>query len=66
MYCSWSANQILGQPKVYPQYGDLSGVWAQGDKGQDEYIEVSCYKMHLDMYNKCLYKILLPLFAAWV
>ena len=51
MHCSWSANQILGQPKVYPQYGDLSGVWAQGDKGQDEYIEVSCSYVFFFKFN---------------
>ncbi|XP_061181819.1 uncharacterized protein LOC133190296 [Saccostrea echinata] len=29
----WSANQILGCPKVYPEYGDLQGAWASGDFG---------------------------------
>ncbi len=36
----WSASQVAGSPKVYPQYGDLRGAWAQQTTGPNEYIEV--------------------------
>jgi len=25
----WGAHQVIGQPKVYPRYGDIQGAWAQ-------------------------------------
>ena len=37
---SWSAEQILGAPQVYPQYGDIAGAWAQKSLSNAEYIEV--------------------------
>jgi hypothetical protein len=38
---SWSANQILGSPNVYPGYGDNAGAWAHATAdGQREWIEL--------------------------
>ncbi|UJR28827.1 hypothetical protein I4U23_010051 [Adineta vaga] len=37
---TWSANQVIGAPKVYPRYGDLNGAWAQGNRANNEYIIV--------------------------
>ncbi len=35
----WSANQVIGVPNVYPQYGDISKAWAQGRRNSPlEYI----------------------------
>ena len=41
---SWSAKQVIGAPQVYPQYGDITGSWAQGNKDANEYIEVRILK----------------------
>jgi hypothetical protein len=35
----WGANQVIGEPRVYPRYGDLQGSWAPRDCTQ-EYLEV--------------------------
>lgn len=37
---SWSANQIRGEPRVYPRYGDYHGSWAQQHTTGREWIEV--------------------------
>nr|XP_022313500.1 uncharacterized protein LOC111118373 isoform X1 [Crassostrea virginica]XP_022313502.1 uncharacterized protein LOC111118373 isoform X1 [Crassostrea virginica] len=37
----WSADQILGPPKVYPEYGDLHGAWASEECNLREFIEIS-------------------------
>ena len=38
----WSAEQVLGPPDVYPEYGDVDKAWAPSAKdGGEEYIEVS-------------------------
>ena len=38
---AWSANQILGQPNVYPQYGDYQNAWATATAdNQREFIEL--------------------------
>jgi hypothetical protein len=38
---SWSANQVLGPPNVYPMAGDNQGAWASlGADDRDEWIEV--------------------------
>ncbi|KAK3772997.1 hypothetical protein RRG08_036330 [Elysia crispata] len=37
---SWSANQALGPPKVYPQHGDIHGAWAMGTIDQHQYLEL--------------------------
>ncbi|XP_053390591.1 uncharacterized protein LOC123562101 [Mercenaria mercenaria] len=36
----WSANSVVGSPKVYPNYGDSQGTWAQGDIDDKQFIEV--------------------------
>ncbi|KAH3795476.1 uncharacterized protein LOC127838584 [Dreissena polymorpha] len=36
---SWSAQQILGVPDVYPTYGDLNGAWASHDIDANQYLE---------------------------
>ena len=41
----WSANQVIGEPKVYPGYGDRSGAWASRRTGGTEFLEV-CALMH--------------------
>lgn len=36
---SWSASQLLGQPNVYPNYGDIAGAWASTTQdGQREFL----------------------------
>ena len=38
---SWSANCVIGTPKVYPKYGDINGAWAHRDSNtRQEFIEV--------------------------
>ncbi len=38
---SWSAQQVLGPPDVFPAYGDLNKAWAsKGADDRDEFIEV--------------------------
>jgi speckle-type POZ protein len=37
---SWSANKVIGAPQVYPNYGDLTGTWAQGTCSSNEWIEL--------------------------
>jgi hypothetical protein len=38
---SWSAQQVLGPPDVFPAYGDLAKAWAsRGADDRDEWIEV--------------------------
>lgn len=36
----WAADQVVGLPRVYPRYGDIQGSWAQGNKSDDEWIEL--------------------------
>jgi DNA-directed RNA polymerase subunit RPC12/RpoP len=37
----WSANALLGAPKVYPRCGDRSGAWAPGTRrSRTEWVEV--------------------------
>lgn len=36
----WSANSVIGVPKVYPRYGDIQGAWASADKNADQFIQV--------------------------
>ncbi|CAF0750487.1 unnamed protein product [Adineta steineri] len=52
---TWSANQIIGPPKVYPRYGDLNGAWAQGHRAADEYIivefERAVFPDQIDIYE---------------
>lgn len=38
--CRWAANQVIGPPQVYPQYGDIEGAWASENTNSIEYIEV--------------------------
>ena len=38
---SWSANQIIGPPNVYPGYGDNGGAWASSSSdNQREFLEL--------------------------
>jgi len=39
--CSWAANNVIGEPLVYPRYGDINGAWAQGTMTANEFIVVS-------------------------
>ena len=44
LYSSWPASQVVGEPDVYPQYGDIAGSWAQdlsSASWPSEYIEVN-------------------------
>eukprot|EP00731_Ephydatia_muelleri_P029173 Em0020g817a len=51
----WSAREVIGQPKVYPRYGDSIGSWAQGNRSADEWIEVqfpvSLYLQEINIYE---------------
>lgn len=38
---SWSANTVIGPPRVYPQHGDLHGAWASSNIDAKQFIEVS-------------------------
>lgn len=44
-YVSYSANQILGKPNVYPRYGNIAGTWTQngGQLDRVHFIEVSFF-----------------------
>ena len=45
---SWSAKQVIGEPNVYPTYGDHAGAWAS--KGfVSEWIEVNVYHLCADL-----------------
>eukprot|EP01137_Pigoraptor_chileana_P033553 Opistho-2@24605 len=37
---TWAANMIVGQPRVYPNYGDLHGAWAPGSTSGHEFIHI--------------------------
>lgn len=37
---SWAANNVIGEPLVYPRYGDINGAWAQGTMTANEFIVV--------------------------
>merc|ERR1711868_87781 len=39
---SWGAIQVIGEPNVYPRYGDIQGAWAHrsASSGPGEFIEV--------------------------
>ena len=32
---------VVGQPKVYPNYGDIHGAWAPGDINGNQFLEVN-------------------------
>ncbi|CAL1542132.1 unnamed protein product [Lymnaea stagnalis] len=36
----WSADQVVGSPKVYPEHGDLNGAWASGSIDKHQFIEL--------------------------
>lgn len=42
---SYSANQVLGKPDVYPKYGDSVNTWTQSSSQLDRvhFIEVRTY-----------------------
>jgi speckle-type POZ protein len=37
---SWAANKIIGEPRVYPNYGDRGNTWAQRHFTDNEFITV--------------------------
>ena len=43
VYVRWSANSVIGPPRVYPRYGDIHGAWAQGNITEAEFIIVCHY-----------------------
>ncbi|KAL1512136.1 hypothetical protein AB1Y20_005404 [Prymnesium parvum] len=53
----WSASQLLGPPKVYPAYGDITGVWAAAGNGErpHEFVELEfespMYVSALEIYE---------------
>lgn len=52
---SWSANQVVGEPNVYPSYGDLHGTWASKVKDANQFIELefpeAIYVTGIDIYE---------------
>ena len=42
LYFRWAADQVLGEPNVYPTHGDIEGAWAHRFKTScsNEHIEV--------------------------
>ncbi|CAF2403615.1 unnamed protein product [Rotaria sp. Silwood2] len=52
---TWSANQVIGPPQVYPRHGDITGAWAQGRRANDEFIVVEfervVYPERIDIYE---------------
>lgn len=40
----WSANSVIGTPKVYPRYGDIQGAWASAVKNADQFIQLKFQK----------------------
>ncbi|XP_061181818.1 F-box/LRR-repeat protein 4-like [Saccostrea echinata] len=51
----WSANQVIGAPKVYPRHGDIRGAWATQTKTNKEFIEVAydqkVYPQEINIYE---------------
>lgn len=51
----WSAEQVIGPPKVYPKHGDIRGAWASGTKTNSEFIEVvfleKVYPTEINIYE---------------
>ena len=37
----WSARSVIGEPKVYPRYGDIHGSWATKVTDAHQFIEVN-------------------------
>ncbi|CAH1795268.1 unnamed protein product [Owenia fusiformis] len=52
---SWSANSVLGPPRVYPQYGDIGGAWASDEIDAAQFIEIQykkkLYVKRIDIYE---------------
>lgn len=51
MLSSWAAENIIGEPRVFPRYGDLNGSWAQGNVTANEFIVVSLIP-RMELYQK--------------
>lgn len=51
----WSAEKVIGPPKVYPKHGDIRGAWASGTKTNNEFIEVvfleKVYPTEINIYE---------------
>ncbi|XP_033747615.1 speckle-type POZ protein-like isoform X2 [Pecten maximus] len=46
---NWSANCVIGPPRVYPRYGDIRGAWAQGVCDSNQFLEVGFeHKLYLE------------------
>lgn len=52
---NFAASNVIGKPTVYPQYGDLNGVWAQRELNRNQYItlrfEEEIYVTGLNVYE---------------
>ena len=46
LFCfhSWSATQVIGEPDVYPEYGNIAGAWSSNGF-VSEWIEVNVYHL---------------------
>ncbi|XP_045211208.2 TD and POZ domain-containing protein 2-like [Mercenaria mercenaria] len=51
----WNAGQVIGEPKVYPNYGDRRGAWAMQNIDANQFIEVefreAVYVTGIDIYE---------------
>ncbi|KAK3106466.1 hypothetical protein FSP39_020548, partial [Pinctada imbricata] len=48
----YAANEVIGIPNVYPNYGDLKGAWAQKSLNENEYIQVRFeYEIYIEEVN---------------
>ena len=56
---SYSANQILGKPDVYPRYGTIAGAWAQADGQLDRvhFIEASFILILSQLFDYLNFKL---------
>ncbi|XP_041362781.1 TD and POZ domain-containing protein 3-like [Gigantopelta aegis] len=52
---NWAASCVVGEPKVYPRYGDLSGSWASQSIDTNQYIELGfkekVFVCEIDIYE---------------
>ncbi|KAL4223734.1 BTB/POZ domain-containing protein 9 [Mactra antiquata] len=52
---SWPARCVIGEPIVYPKYGDIAGAWASADKDAHQFIEIeydeAVYITGIDIYE---------------
>ncbi|KAJ8319077.1 hypothetical protein KUTeg_004168 [Tegillarca granosa] len=49
---TWSANCLVGKPRVYPKYGDIHGAWAQGTIDSNQFVELKFEeKIYIEKIN---------------